>query len=483
MHLRSIGVLGILLAIFGLGILFLGAAMWTAGMPQWHPRAVKPGGLSALEVTEDREHQGILDDIRPPRIESRLPTEPPVDPNAPKPADTKLYNNLLDNLLSSLHYYYQVPDDAPPTQFVASWDADTGARVLGDALWVSLEANLDYLLTLEIYRRLHAKAVFDQDLVFARKRVEGIFAQDWHTGIEWPLSPYFDLVQLYDLTGDEQYLQWAERYALGDGPQDSNSPLSMAKGLAFKFQYSLARVGSPIYFLYAALLADYGKRRDPAMINQARFMFEGLRDLLLDRRYNLLMKQVSVPSDGSSVRNLTQTFDTLEQVTAIRAVIAYGQASGDPEATSLAKAVMSGIWGTNSILLVKPPEDMPPTTFYGVYTAYDLGREAMRMDPNMKTIDQILLFETEVLLNGATRGEYRGDVDFLASWLEDSGPLYKPYLNGYFATYGDNWADPEDKIISARAAIWMARGLAEDEWHKYRTAQAVSGQLARPEAH
>jgi hypothetical protein len=291
---------------------------------------------------------------------------------------------------------------------------------------------------------------------------------------EWPLGAYFDLMDLYDVTGEDKYLQWAEQYAAGDGSQDNNTPLAKAKSLAFQYQYGLARTGSPFYFFHAALLAAWGSRHDPAMLEQSRELFAGLRDLLYDSRYQMLWKQVSIPQDGSTSRNVTQTFDTLDQLMAVRAIIEYSRYSGDPEAIDLAKSLMTGIWGSGSPLLLTPPPEFPPSTFFGLYTAYDVGREAHRFDSTEVTIDHILLYNTNVFLNEYALGTLRNDVDFLASWLEDSGPIYRADANGYLTDYEEGWKDPEQQMVSSKASIWMARSLAEDEWYRYQKAQALA---------
>lgn len=481
MHLDFIKALGILLSLTIIVLIFTtlaGAAAWV-NRP---PTVVKPAGLVALEAEEDREFQNLLRDILPPRSPGAFETEPPIDPNAPKPADTRLYNNLLDNLLSSLHYYYRVDEDTPPSVFVTSWDADTGARVLGNARLVALETNVSYLLTLELYRRLHRKALFDEDLEFVTQRTEAIFEEDWHTVLEWPLGVYFDLLTLHDLTGEEEYWLWAQRYAAGSGPEDANTPLFKARTLAWQYQYNSPRTGSPVYFYYAALLAEWGRRNDPAYINLARTMFAGLRELLYDPRYRMMYKQGSVQSDGST--NVIQTFDTLENLMAIRAILAYGKAAGDPTAVSLARTMLEGMWETGSPLLIHAPEPFPPSAYFGLYTAFDLGREAERLAPAEAAIVQILLYEVNVLVNEQTRGELRGDVDFLAGWLEDLGPLYSESVNGYYNTYRESWEEPEERLLSAKAAIWMARSLVWDEWYRYRTAQALAAspsELGQPE--
>jgi hypothetical protein len=111
--------------------------MISAGQPRWHPRAVKPAGLAALETEEDRQFQATLEEIMRPRwpagaggIAAQLP---PVDPNAPRPGSTRLYNNLLDNLLSSLHFFYKVASSTTPDEFVVTWDPQTGARAVANA--------------------------------------------------------------------------------------------------------------------------------------------------------------------------------------------------------------------------------------------------------------------------------------------------------------------------------------------------------------
>ena len=58
------------------------------------------------------------------------------------------------------------------------------------------------------------------------------------------------------------------------------------------------------------------------------------------------------------------------------------------------------------------------------------------------------------------------------------GPIYRESANGYYTTYAENWKDPDNPQVSANAAIWVARGLAEDEWYKFQTAQAIAGNPA-----
>jgi hypothetical protein len=480
-HLHFNRVIGILLSIFGLGILFYGIAAISAGQPRWHPTGMRSEGLIAMEMAQNRQTQSLIDSItNRTATGSTVQTEPPVDPKAPRPGETRLYNNSLDNLLSSLHYFYRVPEGEAPSKFVIEWDPKTGDRVLGDAWLLSLESNLSYLISLEIYHRLRSKAVFDEDLAIARQRVDTAFADTWHTNPDWPLGTYFDLMQLNEITGEDKYVKWADQFANGNGPDDTYTPISKAKALAMKFQFGAARQASPILFLHAALLADWGKRHDPAMLNQARSLLSGLRGMLFDSRHNMLWKQSTVSTDGSTQRNLIQTFNTIEQFTAIRAILAYGKASGDPESVSLAKLLMQGTWGAESPLQIKPPESMPARTFYGLYTAMDIDREAERMRPEEETLAQVLLFETNVLLNQATSGEFRNDVDFLMNWMDTSGPIYREYVNGYYTFYKDFWIDPDNPMVSAKAAIWMSRGLAEDEYYKYNTTRAIVSQTEKP---
>jgi len=466
--IRGLGTTLVLLAIAAVVTALTGADMLVNSPPV----AVKPAGLSALEIAESRQLQELMNDINPRYSTEPQETEPPVDPNAPDPAGTYLYNNLLENLLNALHFYFTVPEDTPPVRFVVSWDVNTGERVLTDARLLSLEANVSHLLVLELYRSLHTKAIFDRDLEEARRRVEGIFAEDWHTVMEWPLGPYFDLVALWQITGNEKYLEWADRYGAGDGPGDRNTPLAKAKDLAIRFQNNLPRTANPFMFYHVALLAEWGSRNDPALLSPAKSLFQGLREFLYDGRYKMLAKQASVSADGR--RNTIMTFDALEQLSAVRAIVEYWKVSGDPDAISLTKVLMGGIWGAGSPLLLPAPEPFPPTTFFGLYTAYDKDREAVRLDPDEKTIVQILLLESSILANEQTRGEFRGDIDFLSAWLEDNGPVYRRDANGYYTTYGDDWKDPERPMVSARAVLWMARALVEDEWYRFRTAQALT---------
>ena len=441
------------------------------------PFAGKSLGLIALEEKVDRDFKELLAHINARGNIGELETVPPLDPDAPIPSGTYLYNNLLENLLSSLHFFFTVSPDTPPSEYVTAWDAETGERVMTEFLLPSIESNVNYLLTLELYRKLHAKAVFDQDLEYARERVRQQFELEWHTTMDWPLGSYFDLIELYYLTGNETYEQYAERFAVGDGPDDANTPLNRARELAFRFNLNFARQASPFHFYYAALLADYGNRHDdPDMIRMARSLFSGLKDILYDTRFKMLYKRASVPSDNSTSINLVQTFDTLEQVNAIRAIIEYGRASGDPEADSLARSVLDGMWGQeeSSPLLIKPPQGLPETTFFGVYTGYDHEREAERMDPDEAIIDQILFFYINVLVNREFQGQFRINIENLDRWMEDSGPIYRRNANGYYLLYGEDWTDPERPMVSSQASIWMARALVEDEWYRYTVAQSLT---------
>jgi hypothetical protein len=110
----------------------------------------------------------------------------------------------------------------------------------------------------------------------------------------------------------------------------------------------------------------------------------------------------------------------------------------------------------------------------------DIGREAKRLEAAEVTLDHVLLFEANVLLNEATRGEYRSDVDFLSNWMEDSGPIYREAANGYYTQYEKDWKDPENPAVSAKAAIWTARALAEDERYRFQTVKSVTGNPASP---
>lgn len=445
------------------------ATIWKAP-----PVPKKPDGLKVLEEKVNQEFQDLLTRINARSNQYTIESHPPIDPDAPAPRESYRYNNLLENQLSALHFYYRIPLDTPVAEFVTSWDAETGEHVILEQWLLSVENNVNYLLTLEMYRRLHAKALFDEDLEFARQRVDDLFAGDWSPVADWPIGAYFDLVRLYEVTEDDIYLEYADRFVTGEGPENRNTPLLKAKSLAFSYSQDLPRQASPFYFYHAALLADYGNRHDPALLNAARNLFGGVKDLLYDSRFKMFWKQGSVAADGTI--NLIQTIDTLEQVSAIRAITEYGRASGNPEALSLVRSVLDGIWGggSNSPLWVPASPGLSENTYYGLYTAYDHDREAKRLDPAKKTINQILFYLANVFANREARGEFRGDVDFLANWLESNGPMFRRDANGYYQQYGDDWADPEHPSVSAQASIWMARALVEDEWYKYQVAQALT---------
>ncbi len=448
----------------------------TGAVTIWNapPVPTKPDGLKALEENVNQEFLDLLARINARSNQFTIESHPPVDPDAPPPGDSYRYNNLLENQLSALHFYYRIPLDSPVAEFVASWDAETGQHVILEQWLLSVEYNVNYLLTLEMYRRLHAKTLFDEDLEFARQRVHDLLAEGWNPVADWPLGAYFDLVRLYEVTENDIYLEYANRFATGDNPGNSNTPLMKAKSLAFKYSQNLPRQASPVYFYHAALLADYGNRHDPALLNAARNLFTGIKDLLYDSRFKMFWKQGSVSQEGTL--NLIQTIDTLEQVSAIRAIMEYGRASGDPEALSLVRSVLDGIWGggSNSPLWLEPPPGLSENTYFGLYTAYDHDREAERLDPAKKTLNQILFFLANIFANREARGEFRGDVDFLASWLESNGPIFRRDANGYYQQYGDDWSDPEQPSVSAQASIWMARALVEDEWYRHQVAQALT---------
>jgi hypothetical protein len=465
--------LGITLAILVLAGIF--SLLTIAANKVYGPPVIeKPDVLVSLERWEGREFDQLLVDALTWPMPDEMETIPPVDPDAPPPASTRLYNNQLENLLSSLHYFYRLSGDDSPSEYVIGWDPEDGGRVVTTATLFSIETNISYLLTLEMYRKMHAKAVFDEDLEYARKVVDDLFAMTWRTALEWPLGPYFDLVALYDLTGNEKYLEYSRRYGGGDGINDYNTPLTKARTLAVAYQRNRPGNASPFYFLHAALLADWGKRYDPSMVDQARTVFRGLRRDLLDTRYNLFWKQSSTAGDGSGAKTVIQTFDSLEQLTAVRAILLYAKSSSDPEGLALGKAVMEGIWDEDSPLQYKPPADLPQSAFWGIYTAYDMQREAERLDTGERTIIHVLLLEDMVLLNELTRGEYRGEVDFLSQWMEDSGPLYDQQLNGFYTLYKGQYEPVEGSNLDSKSAIWMARALVQDEWYRYRSVRDLT---------
>ena len=288
------------------------------------PQSRKARRTYQMEDKETADLQGLLGDITSvARSETSAQNQVPIEAQTPKPASTKLYNNLLDNLLSSLHYYFELPPSTSSTEYVLSWDPQTGTRSTGDARLLAIEADCAYLVPLEIYRKLHAKSVFDQDLENTKKRLADIFSQQWHSDQNWPLGAYFDLAELYDITGDKQYIDWADRFAIGDSPNDPSTPFTKARGLEYTFQGNHPRVGSPFYFLHAALLADYGKRKDPALVDPSQTLFEGLRDLILDTRYSLLINRCRW-RQPEQCKNLNQVFDSLENLTAVRDILTLG---------------------------------------------------------------------------------------------------------------------------------------------------------------
>jgi len=438
------------------------------------PVGVKPDGLAAMSEKQNLVVTDLIEDanLRPgPVIEEPLQ----VGEGTPSPGDTRVFRSLSDNLLNSLHYYYKLDEDSPPSEFVMKWQAEEGGRRTGTARLIAMEYDISYLLALEIYRSLHPVAIFDEDLEYLRKKVDDIFAEDWHTMQEWPLGIYFDLMELHEFTGEEKYREYAVRYAAGDGPNDNLTPLVKAKNFAYLFQFDAPRQASPVYFYYAAFLADWANRYDETLMTQSDALFAGLMDFLYDPRFKLFYKKVSTTSGGvTSTWNITETYSTLEQIEAVRAILKYYEESGNAEALSLARAVMRGVWDTDSVLLQDTPPEYGENKFFGLYTAYDHGREARRLVPTEVTLNHILLYNALVQLNAATNNEFRNDLEFLSTWLEDVGPLYSPHVNGYYIGYEEGWTLTEEyNWISAKAAIWMARSLVEDELYQYEAQQII----------
>jgi len=442
------------------------------------PRVVKPAGFQAMEDAEQADLDQWLFQLYRRSGESTVEWVS-TDSDTPPPAASRQYRDLIDNLLLSLKYYYKLNDEYAPSEFVSSWSAGTGERIVSNARLLSLETHVNYLLTLEMYRKVHSKAVFDNDLEYARQKVDDIFSEEWHTQFSWPLATYFDLMDLYEITGEEKYLEYAERYGAASDRTDPNSPYAFALEQSFKIYSDIPRTVTPFNFYHAALLADYGARYDDLPLQtQAKSMFDGIRDQLYDPRYKMLWKQASVSTPGSSTANYTRTFDALEQFNAIRGIVEYYKVTGDPDAISLARALVEGIWGLGSKMLIHPPQGLSEGTFYGLYTAYDVEREAERLDQNEQTIVQILLYDAMVLVNEVTRGELRDSIDFLVSWLETNGPVYRPEANGYLATYDEVWEVPEDPRVSGNAAIWMSKAIARDEWYRMQRAAGIAIEAA-----
>jgi len=437
------------------------------------PVGVKPDGLDVMQERQNFMVTDLIDDTSY-RYTEMIDTPVPLRSDVPLPSETRRFRSLEDNLLNSLHNYYKLPEEYPASEFVTKWRADEGSYMTeGNARLLALENNIAWLISLEIYRDLHPVAIFDEDLEYARRQIDAIFDEDWHTVETWPVGVYFDLIRLYEFTGNDKYLDHAERFVAGDGPDDLHTPLAYAKGLAHRFQFGSARSATPFNFFHAALLADWANRHDEVLMVQADAFFDGLQNWLYDSRFKLLYKRVASQSIGPGL-NITETFSTLDQLIGIIAILEYWERTDNPEALSLARAVMKGVYDSESMLSQTAPEQYAASTFYGLYTTYDHGRDAFRFEPGEATMVHVLLFKAMIRLNSATTGAYRSDIEFLESWMEDAGPLYSQYVNGYYVAYDEGWiVNEENNWISSKAAIWMARALVEDDLYRSDRAQDI----------
>jgi hypothetical protein len=370
---------------------------------------------------------------------------PPVNKEAPLPANSKKSNNTLDNLMFALSFYDRMPFEDEISASVVGWDPDSGYYLPDKSTPImSLARNVRYLLILKLYLKLYpttkyfdTEAVRVEDLVkrqLEEKNLDSTITNAVGVLHYIPEKLFFDLLDLSKLTQDKLY-------------RDSALKVGDKIGFNVTMEASLVksnrdRTDKVNMFADAAVGYILGKETGRINLTQdAQILIDELIKELWTEKYKLFYTSSAIGQLG----NITETFITADQMHALVNIVRFASAAQNEELGNKVQTILTTMADGSNVIC--------DTKRFGFFRRYSGKGEAPHED--YKTAeDHIAYLEAWIRLNMMRNGEFEKILNSEYDGYEMF--LYNEYTNCIYLSYEMDWKPrPEDngKPLASADAI------------------------------
>ncbi len=395
----------------------------------------KPTSLAEWDQKESEEAKEAAGMVFTPSEQLEgLGFEPPYMENALKPRETAFSSRKADNLLNLLHYYYFLDEGRMLTESVEYVARDTGYIKIGDRGDVNYQLShtgkhVKYLLALVKYHKLHPTiVVFDEDYDRMNALVKDIF-ESHPPNVVYGEETFFDLVELYELTGEGRYLDYTDYINQAGGWE------IVAEARALMEQNRVPRPLTPIFMSSVLILQHYAERGKPLHVQTARLLYDGIIKACYNDNYKMFYLKATYNRPGNMGLQAIQQFKAGDLAVALLGMMKYYDATGDEEILAFVDEIIKPIGNWESDLI-----DRENILFYTKYL--DKGSaykdEDKRADVNLllySAIHRYLKYDTE----------YEDLVDSLKYLIDNI--IYSSEYNGFFSRYDSTWKPVEEDGI------------------------------------
>ena len=399
----------------------------------------KPMELALWDRREQEETAAAIANIDPGPSGDHLKELgfEPKPSEALLPRDTSRGIYKATNLLNFLHYYYFFDDEErileESVEFV---DRDTGyiktgTKNLPKIQFGTLSKHIKYLLVLAKYRMLHpTKPIFDDDYNRMSKIVKEFFDNP-QGGVQYDVDAYFDLIELYEITGDERFSQYA------DTIDASGRWAQKGEGYAMQIQNKSPRTISPIYMNSVVILQLMANRGKALKAHSASVLLNGIVDDTYSQAHRMFYTSSSVARQGNIGGSAIDKFYTIEQAVALRKMMEYYEITGDDKTKSLIDEIVQWITIYNS--------DLIDIDNLGFYTSFSEGSSVHKEGKKRADVNLLMYraLRYYMLYDSGIKNFVRAFSDVITNYI------YDEEYNGFYTSYSPAWEPQQTDGIYA----------------------------------
>lgn len=388
---------------------------------------IKPTSLAEWDQEElDKAKDQASPVFTPSELLEDKGFEPPFMENALKPRETAFSSRKADNLLNLLHYYYFLDESRMLTESVEYVARDTGYIKIDDKHDTNYQLShtgkhVKYLLTLEKYSSLHPTiAVFEEDYNRMNALVKEIF-ETHPPNVVYGEETFFDLVELYELTGEGRYLDYAD-YINQAGAWEIT-----AEARSLMEQGRAPRSLTPIFLSSVIILQHYADRGKPLHVQAARLLYDGIIKACYNGNYKMFYLKATYNRPDNEGLQAIQQFKVGDLAVALHRMMDYYDITGDEGILVLVDEIINSIDTGESDLI-----DLNNRLFYTKYlekgSAYK--DEDKRADVNLLMYSAIHRYL-----------KYDSKYDSLRMVIQDlvDDIVYDKEYNGFYSRYDSEW--------------------------------------------
>ncbi len=354
--------------------------------------------------------------------------EPPSRKDVRLPADTLAYNSKIENLLLLLHEYYFMSEERMLDESVEFVDRDTGyvkTGIKGDANYAlgHVGKHVKYLLALAKYKRLNpTMSIFDDDYDRMNSLVRKIF-ETHPAQTRYTMESFFDLVELYQITGDSRYWTYA------DYINKVGRLTQTAEQRSLLEQRQAARTLSPTFFNDVVLLQIYAEKGDPLYVQAARTLYDGLIAADYNDKYKMFYTQLTYGQAGNTNAKAIGSYKTTELAVALNRMMDYYEQTKDEAILDKVKEIMAPF-----IDQTTPLFDFEHGLFYDKFNE---SKSQYEFEPKRPDVNLLLYSALVRYLRYFDDYNYLKLVQGISDLIHDRA--YDEAYNGFYSQYDFEW--------------------------------------------